>query len=133
MRSHLGAYLAVLALTIQALIPMGYMIGPRGDTGGIAITLCTSDGFVTAIMDDNGQITETKPGAHVPQPDDDHTKSICGFAAQSVASVAPTQFELAAQDLAFESPILPLFSRLTAPGRGLAAPPPPKTGPPLQA
>jgi hypothetical protein len=137
MRRHLGAFLAVLALSVQSLIPTGYMVGARGETDGFAITLCTSNGMVNAVMNDNGQITELGAGnkarSDVPQPDDDHTKSVCGFAAQSIALFGPTSFELTRHELAFEALVAPLFASLTTPGRGLAAPPPPKTGPPLQA
>jgi hypothetical protein len=97
MRRHLGAFLAVLALSVQSLIPTGYMVGARGETDGFAITLCTSNGMVNAVMNDNGQITELGAGnkarSDVPQPDDDHTKSVCGFAAQSIALFGPTSFE----------------------------------------
>jgi hypothetical protein len=124
--------LTALALAMQALVPVGYMISKNGQYQGIAITICTVSGNVTAYLNTDGDIVETKPNPSKPSHESDESKSPCSFAAQSIAVYDPESPTIDPQS--FESPFQqPLvFAASTAPGRGLIAPPPPKTGPPIQ-
>jgi hypothetical protein len=123
----------MLAIAMQAVVPSGYMVGTSPKDGAIAITLCTSSGTVSAFIDADGQITETKPGSHEPNRDTDDTKSVCAFSAHATAAFVPGQLALDAPNPSFQPQTTPLLIATLIPGLGLAAPPPPKTGPPIQA
>lgn len=116
--------LAILgvALLLRVLIPTGWMPS-HGADGVTRITLCTGMGAVDAWVDAAGTVHDKKPvdkgGADQP----------CAFAGLAMladvpdAAVEPPPVEYAApSDSAFPTSV--------AVGRGLAAPPPPSTGPP---
>jgi hypothetical protein len=124
--------LAALALAVQALVPTGYMIGKGARDQAIAITLCTVTGNVTAFLSSDGQIVETKPGSDTPHDSGEEGTSLCGFAAQSVAAFSPLQPSVEPQPFDASAATAQSYTSIAAPGRGLAAPPPPKTGPPIQ-
>lgn len=116
--------LALLALTlaVRVIIPTGFM--PTADADGmIRISLCSGMGAQTVWLDKSGHIHKDAPTKeqHDPQP--------CGFGALAFGAEtpdAPDIAPLAPTDKAAIS--LPIFA--VAIGRGLAAPPPPATGPP---
>lgn len=118
-RGRAALALVAFALLIRLLVPAGWM--PAAE-GGYAITLCTSQGLTTAWVDEQGRIHKGEPGkAGVDHP--------CLFAGFAAALDAP----LLAGALVAPLPaaILPPIAHVTvAIGRGLAAPPPPATGPP---
>jgi hypothetical protein len=125
--------LAVLALLVQAFVPSGYMVRSDVHGGGIAITLCTPNGSIGAIMAPDGQIIAKQDSQQSPPEHDQADQPMCGFAAHNNAVL-----------VAFAPPVSVPQAFLTptnsasptahvAPGLGLAAPPPPKTGPPIQA
>lgn len=137
-RQGAACAMLVLALAVQALVPSGYMVGSSERDGTIAITLCTSEGMIAAFLDANGQITETKPGMlnsepEAPVPDTDDTSSPCAFVVHATAGLAPQQAALHLPRPIFYALVQPRLIEMLGPGRGLAAPPPPKTGPPIQA
>ena len=127
--------LIACALAIRLLVPSGFMLTP-GTNGALpTITICTGQGVMTVAMpigmnpmaatgqashDDGGQHQEKAP---------DHP---CAFAAASATvdlgamlhPVAPAGVEAITR---------PRFHAVARPGLGLAAPPPPKTGPPILA
>lgn len=117
-RHQLGLLFATLALVFRVAVPTGFMVG-EGTTGP-TIVICSG----------SGPMTMTLPG--VPAKHDgkaDKADHPCVFAAAHVAAPAPVP----------TSDVLVLRSALSAPmlasgdlrpGLGLAAPPPPKTGPP---
>jgi hypothetical protein len=123
----------MLAIAMQALVPGGYMVGASPKDGAIAITLCTSSGTISAFIDAEGQITETKPGSHTPSPDTDDTKSVCAFSGHVTTAFVPDELALDAPNPSFEAQTATPLRATLIPGLGLAAPPPPKTGPPIQA
>jgi len=125
----------MLAIAIKVAIPVGYMVAPQALAAGLTpIVLCTSDGNVTAFMDEGGQIVthgdEALANDHQGLPSD-HEGSKCAFAGQGVPLAAPQAASMAVQ---FEGAVSPtaIQPSFVAPGLGLAAPPPPKTGPPIQ-
>lgn len=111
-----GFVLALLALLVRAAVPTGFMVaidkGPH-------LVVCTGH-----------TVSPSNPG---PSPHHDQQKpdAPCAFAAAHVAiagpdlSPSPPRTELATETLTLRAPDL-------APGRGLAAPPPPSTGPPIR-
>lgn len=126
MRGTLALMLVVLALMMRALVPAGWM---PASGKGVAITLCTGMGAVSAWVDEDGTIHKGKPlpGKPISGTPADHP---CAFAGLGVAADLPTalpSMALAPLPVA----ILPaLRATATGVGRGLAAPPPPPTGPP---
>ncbi|MBD3730613.1 MAG: hypothetical protein IE933_13010 [Sphingomonadales bacterium] len=119
--------LVAAALLLRIAVPAGWM-PERDNDGAMQITLCTGYGLVQAWVDEDGKL-------HRGSPDDDGKSKApdhCPFTA-AAASLA-----LAAQPTLPEPPVqlreIPAPERLaTIPGRGLAAPPPPPTGPPALA
>ncbi|MDO8410422.1 MAG: hypothetical protein Q7S93_10225 [Phenylobacterium sp.] len=120
--------LAMVALGLKILIPPGYMAAPPQAEGpGFNLVLCTAQGMIdmAAAADDTAPSDKDDDGArHSP----------CVFAGHSVAAAAPDL--LSAQPAEFQ-PVTAAGHDISgdiAPGRGLAAPPPPPRGPPqLQA
>lgn len=105
-----------LALLARALVPAGWM--PVADAGGVRLGLCDS-----AVMAMPGMKHGPAPMHHQGAPD--HP---CAFAGAAAALDSPV--------LAPPAPFLAAWiAPRSAPaaiaiGRGLAAPPPPPTGPP---
>ncbi|MFN7606169.1 MAG: DUF2946 family protein [Hyphomonadaceae bacterium] len=125
----------LLAIAIKVAIPVGYMVAPQALAAGLTpIVLCTSDGNVTAFMDEGGQIVthgeEALANDHQGLPSD-HEGSKCAFAGQGVPLAAP---QAASMPVLFEDvvSVATIQQSFVASGLGLAAPPPPKTGPPIQ-
>lgn len=116
--------LVALALLVKAAVPVGWM--PFTEDGVTRITLCTGYGMVEAWLDEDGNL-------HQEAPDDgDHQgkDQPCSFAAAATAmhGVAGNGDAAAPVSVALRPD---LARPPAAPGRGLAAPPPPATGPPL--
>lgn len=117
--------LATLAIALKIMIPAGFM--PSADQGAglpFALVLCTSDGV---------KVVDQLPTS--PQTDEHGGKSAhdapCPFAVQGAATPPPALGAVAeAQRIAYAEPLTPL-ARVVFPGRGLAAPPPLPTGPPV--
>lgn len=119
------AVLAFLAIAMKVVVPGGYMIQSPIAGEGPGLVLCTAEGLVTVPVDAHGVPTE--------HPDDDPSElqpEPCVFAGHGVS--APSVLAAALPGPAW-TPILlvaaPAADNLV-PGRGLAAPPPPATGPP---
>ena len=110
------------ALLLRVLIPTGWMPAHAAD-GSIAITLCTPGGISHAWVDAEGTLHDKQPhqksGADQP----------CAFAGLAMTGDVPmAAIGLPATPSADRAdPVLP--SNVSV-GRGLAAPPPPSTGPP---
>lgn len=117
--------LATLAIALKIMIPAGFM--PGADQGAglpFALVLCTSDGV---------KVVDQLPTSH--QTDEHGGKSAhdapCPFAAQGAATPPPAMGPIAeVQRVGHAEPLTPL-ARVVSPGRGLAAPPPLPTGPPV--
>lgn len=119
-----AAVLAVIALALLArlAIPAGWM--PMADAHGMRLTICTGMGPLDA-PDHAMAGMDHKRGDH-QQDNGDH---VCPFAGAAMALVEPTlpTLDLPAIALHGETASRPIA---VAVGRGLAAPPPPATGPP---
>ena len=112
--------LVALALSLRVLVPAGYMVAPTG--AGLPLTLCTGQGPVTSSHDPAHPAPgpEKAPGSH----------GACLFAGTAAAPPPPLP-----QVARTEAPVIaadrPPSGGWVAPGRGLAAPPPPSRGPPV--
>jgi len=112
-----------LAVALRLTVLPGYMIAAEPST--MAVVMCTADGAIT-------QTIESAAGKAAPgKGDSEHPgkNSVCPFATAGVA--------LAALDSPVDISIPPAHLPVRLPfgagliGQGLAAPPPPSTGPPL--
>lgn len=121
LRANIALSLVAFALLLRIAVPAGWM--PAAAGSGYAITLCTGMGAISAWVDDEGRVHKEKPAdAQSDQP--------CVFSGFSAA------LDLPALDGTLVVPPLAIVTLFVLPiasvtiGRGLAAPPPPSTGPP---
>ena len=130
MGARLGA-IALLAMLVRAVVPAGYMLA-QADTGqGRFLTVEMCEGHAARVIDLNTgkQVDPSKlPGKAPGKADDKSRNAPCVFAstasvATPVAVAEPVEF-VATQDVDFAVDLN------VRPGRGIAAPPPPSTGPP---
>jgi hypothetical protein len=112
------AVLVVAALMVRLAVPAGWM--PRAS--GAGLMLCSGQSVAP-------------PPAHAGMagmhhaPDDEEAPQPCAFSAVYAATIAPADIPWVTPVLAIES-VLSVRRPGTAPGRGLAAPPPPSHAPP---
>lgn len=124
--------LLVCALAVRVLVPSGYMLSPTDHGGLPTIMICSGAGPVQMAMP--AAMAMAMPGHDIGKTDSQHenkaTDHPCAFAAASAAvDLAALVHPVAAVAATVQpSDLLRLFVR---PGLGLAAPPPPKTGPPF--
>jgi hypothetical protein len=115
LRRRLGALVALLAIAVGLLAPQGFMVA--SGRSGPTIVICTGHG------------PATMPG----QPDrSDHKgghAQACAFAGHGIASSPPSLAIIGKVVFAPQTALQVALADL-APGRGLAAPPPPSQGPP---
>lgn len=120
--------LAGLALFLKILIPPGYMAAPpKADGPAFALMLCTAQGMVMVDPSDLDAQGEPAPGE-----DNGARHSPCVFAGHGLN--APATGLTLGEIVVFTPPATHGLAALAevAPGRGLAAPPPPARGPPSQ-
>ncbi|MEP7210685.1 MAG: hypothetical protein ABI740_07600 [Alphaproteobacteria bacterium] len=131
MGKRLGA-LALLAMAVRAIVPAGYMLATADTAGGryLTITLCDAHG-------DNQRVLDVKAGKYVDPSEvpANHSNKVehapCVFAIAAPAAPPAASIELIAFSAVHQDIVLAV-PRDIRPGRGIAAPPPPSTGPPLQ-
>ncbi|WP_295531895.1 DUF2946 family protein [Novosphingobium sp. Chol11] len=119
---HISLALIAFALLLRMLVPAGYMPTTSSD-GMIRISVCTGMGAQTAFIGRDGKVHKDDPASshHDPQP--------CGFGALGLGLDALPKLNLLLPALAAAIAIIAAHPA-PAIGRGLAAPPPPSTGPP---
>lgn len=111
--------LALLAALVRAAVPVGFM--PTARDGAFEVVICSSDGSVAhALLDLDG---DAPPPA---SPAGDH----CVFAMASAAAAPAATVSIDAPVMVDHTASAPRAPDL-APGRGLAAPPPPSHAPPV--
>jgi hypothetical protein len=116
----LGAMLALLALAMNLISPPGFMTA--GGPGGPTIVICTGHG--PAMAPTQGGDAGHKPGHRSDQG------GACAFAGHGLAGAPPTAGAASTAGFTAAPPAAAAIADL-APGRGLAAPPPPPRGPPI--
>jgi hypothetical protein len=125
-RKRPAAWLLVLLLVlfIRAAVPQGWMLDTGAD-GRLTVTLCDGmahDAPMTMSMMMPGHRHDHRPADQAP----DHP---CAFAGAAMAAALPGLAPLALPAPITAAPAT-LAAHTVAIGRGLAAPPPPPTGPP---
>lgn len=124
--------IALLALLVRAVVPAGYMLAHAGTGEGRYLTVEMCEGHAPArVIDlDTGMLVDASqlPGNTQSEGGDDGKTAPCVFAA--AAPLAPPL--LAAEAVQFAAAYNVEFAARpdVRPGRGIAAPPPPATGPP---
>ncbi|MDO8323661.1 MAG: hypothetical protein Q7T23_12050 [Phenylobacterium sp.] len=129
--SAFALMLACMAIALRVFIPQGYMLAPGADSGSVPIVLCTPQGARTVSIDAAGHIVDSPtktPTDPSGSPAADHP---CAFSGSGVAFAAEPPMLVVLAGLRWVHVSVAVESQ-TTPGRGLAAPPPPPTGPPLQ-
>ena len=142
--TRLFLLVAAFAACVQWTIPHGWMIG-SADGGSVVLVPCPSTSPELASL---GHSAMPGPGDdhHAPMQmasmhgDMDHdtdgadghgaAQAQCDFAAMGAPFLPPETPALAPPPVASADLLLAVFPE-TIPGRGLAAPPPPSTGPPF--
>lgn len=113
--------LATIALVLKIAIPPGMMVGPPQVTAGLDIPLVICTG--------HGMLVISEPGSP-KQPGHRHTDAPCAFASSNATST-PLLMAAISEPVRIEFVIPPTAGADDlAPGRGLAAPPPPSHAPP---
>lgn len=116
--------LAALAIALRVLLPAGFMLQST-DSGLAGLVICTGQGAMTLAADGTLQSdTQDKEVA-------DKDTHPCAFSAAVVGFTAPLAIGIALA-LPLSNPVTAPRLMTQRPGLGLAAPPPPTTGPPIQ-
>jgi hypothetical protein len=113
------AAMLFVAVAMRLVVPSGWM--PSVDASGIKITICSGLGIVEATIGADGKIHKSSPHDGIAKD------SPCAFASVGAADVAHA---VAAPLLGAPSPLPLALPHYLTIGQGLAAPPPPSTGPP---
>ncbi len=119
-RTRLVAALFALVLLARLLVPAGWMPSAQD---GRWISICSGSGEAMVWLDSTGKAHADKDSS------DQHKDGSCVFSATSLAFDLPLAPLVVAAVPAYGASLV-LASHSVAIGRGLAAPPPPKTGPP---
>lgn len=116
----LAALVLAAALLLRAAVPAGYMFAPAQDGRTLAVTVCTGSA--------PQQIELALPGKGSTQREHQAKDGPCAFAGLGALAANGDGPVLTLAPQPSES--TPLAALVAAVGRGLAAPPPPQTGPP---
>ncbi|WP_416906949.1 MAG: hypothetical protein ACMVO5_07745 [Polymorphobacter sp.] len=133
---HRAAVLCALAALLPWLVPNGWMIG-RSEQGGLALIPCAeqsnalaslANASAHAMHEHHGDAGAALTHNADHKGHDESADSGCGMAALAAPVLLPATADIShiIEPADIISPIAPNL----APGRGLAAPPPPATGPP---
>lgn len=117
------AMLALCALLMRAWVPAGWM--PAGAAEGTLLAPCPAAGPVAAVAE-HGHMHHGHPGP-ASHHGDEHPP--CAFAGLALSLLDPPPAALPPAPAQGDEAVGLLAARVS-PGRGLAAPPPPATGPP---
>lgn len=128
---HPLMWAAAMALLLRAMMPAGWMPSLGGDTGLVLVPCGGWAAAPKAATAHNEHHQTAGHSQHRPAPHDDHGKKAdqpCAFASLGSAWT-PTDGPSLISPPRLAPALTPARLSLT-PGRGLAAPPPPATGPP---
>lgn len=126
---QLGA-IALLAMLVRALVPAGYMLAEAGTPDGryLVVQMCDDHRGVSRFVNlDTGEIVEKS--ANPDDASDKNNDAPCVFASAVQMTSPPSLVAPVVFAHAVPAEFIPQVS--VTPGRGIAAPPPPATGPPV--
>jgi len=129
--ARIGVLLAALALLVRLIVPAGFM--PAASASGTpTLVICTGQGQMAMPMPTGMHMAGMEHGKAPADHDGDMASHGCFLAA--VGGAIDIAAPLASIPLPFIVAAEPVVHAFVArPGLGLAAPPPPKTGPPALA
>ena len=113
----IGLWLTAIALLLRLLVPAGYM--PAAGALTLSVTICADMG------DERATIVIPRNA-----PEDDGAATDCPYALAALDTLTPPDAPVLAAPALFAAASPAPLPAALAPGRGLAAPPPPATGPP---
>ncbi len=120
--------LALVALGLKAFVPAGYML--EVSDRSLIVVMCSAHGGGPLVFDtQTGEFREADSPRQQPGPDQDRAESPCLFAAGAPLAPPMAAASLPVDGSTSLSGFPPAFA--PSPGRGLAAPPPWATGPPV--
>jgi len=126
---HICMMMAVLALALKVLIPPGTMIATPSQGASFPLVLCTGQGPL--LIDGATLPGAPSAGKEKPAQKSSHDAP-CLFAGHGAATPIPLPHGFEPVEwVTFDAPPQAAAPSSIAPGRGLAAPPPPPRGPPL--
>lgn len=124
---QLGA-IALLAILVRAIVPAGYMLAEADTPDGryLVVQMCDGHGAAQVVDLDTGKLLDASklPG----KSDGKSNNAPCVFAVTAPMASPPVAAEPVVFQRAFAADFVVALA--VAPGRGIAAPPPPSTGPP---
>ena len=124
---QLGA-IALLAMLVRAIVPAGYMLAEADTPNGryLVVQMCDGHGAAQVVDLDTGELLDA---SKLPGKSDSKTSGTPCVFATSAPMASPVA---AAESIVFQREFAADFVVVlsVAPGRGIAAPPPPSTGPP---
>lgn len=126
---RLGA-IALLALLVRAIVPAGFMLTAAETEDGryLTVTFCSEHPGTPQVIDlATGKIVDGKAPADGQKHDAGNEPCVFAVAAHAPAPVAGIPLDIRFAASADETVRIETGIR---PGRGIAAPPPPSTGPP---
>ena len=125
--AQLGA-IALLAILVRALVPAGYMLAEADTPDGryLVVQMCDGHDAAQVIDLDSGKLVDASelPG----ETEGKTTNSPCVFAGAAPMGSPPAVVQPVVFQRIFAADFVAALA--VAPGRGIAAPPPPSTGPP---
>lgn len=120
--------LLLCVLGMRVVVPQGFMWASDGD-GSPRMVFCSGSGPLPQLPAISAKAVAAQQRSDHPAEDGKTVDHPCAFAtAQAAVDLAGLAYPGIARPVAHEAPITQ--SRAARPGLGLAAPPPPKTGPP---
>ena len=124
------ALLAFVALLARAFVPTGYMIAPAATAGSVLVTFCSEHGGELVVDLATGALSPAEaPSKESGDKKAGKAQPPCVFA--TAAPLAPPEAAVGVLARASSLEAAKPQPLGLAPGRGLAAPPPWATGPPL--
>ncbi len=119
--------LLACALALRLLIPAGWM--PVVDATGLHLTLCSGSGPIEPVTHHDMKAMAGTAHHHQHHHEQGMPDHPCAFAGLGLALAEPVLPEIALIAPVVEATVA-VIPATVAIGRGLAAPPPPPTGPP---
>lgn len=126
---RLGA-IALLAMLVRAIVPAGYMLATAETAHGryLTVTICEARDNATQVLDlKTGRLVD--PSSVPAKHPDKVEHAPCVFA--MAAPMAPPAASIQPATFVRVETVAPARPRDVRPGEGIAAPPPPSTGPPV--
>lgn len=124
-------FVTLIAVLIRAIIPQGFMLeNARTNGNSVQIVLCTAQGKVTAFLSEDGKIVEQQAQNGSHKNGESNSGDDCAYA-NALTAIAALETNIIALPVTYAKPTITNIAPIPMIGAGLAAPPPPKTGPPI--